>query len=197
MKRIRDLTGLAAKAESLLPLVQTLIFAHGPSVLAAVDTIFKEFQRSDSDSAILSDVKKLLSDSVDQVDDPAKLLREIMVPDGSRYQEDVAKLHASYDYDKVRSEFAEDVGALQKILLNAFIPAVDLDKAFSARETKLIEDIIDLVRNDRESRFERFVSENLHLIAHSKDAALAQAEDQARLDIAVMNEIRDVLAGIG
>lgn len=87
--------------------------------------------------------------------------------------------------------------ALQKILLNAFIPAVDLDKAFSARETKLIEDIIDLVRNDRESRFERFVSENLHLIARSRDAALAQAEDQTRLDIAVMNEIRDVLASIG
>ena len=197
MKRIRDLTGLAAKAESLLPLVQALIFAHGSSVLAVVDALFKEFQHSDSDSTVLSNVKKLLSDSVDQADDPARLLREIMAPDGSRYQEDVAKLHASYNYDKVRSEFAEDVEALQKILLNAFIPAVDLDKAFSARETKLIEDIIDLVRNDRESRFERFVSENLHLIARSRDAALAQAEDQARLDIAVMNEIRDVLAGIG
>lgn len=197
MKRIRDLTGLAAKAESLLPLVQTLIFAHGPSVLTVVDAAFKGFQRSGTDSAILSAVKDLLSDSVAQADNPSSLLREIMAPNSDRYQKDVAKLHAGYDYGKVRSEFAEDVEALRKILLNAFIPAVDLDKAFSARETKLIEDIIDLVRHDRESRFERFVSENLHLIARSRDAALAQAEDQARLDVAVMNEIRNVLAGIG
>lgn len=197
MKRIRDLTGLAAKGESLLPLIQALIFAHGPSVLTVVDAVFKEFQRSDSDSAVLSSVRELLSDSASQAGDPSSLLREIMAPGGSRYQEDVAKLHANYDYGKVQSEFAEDVEALRKILLYAFIPAVDLDKAFSARETKLIEDIIDLVRHDRDSKFLRFVSENLHLIAHSKDAALARAEDQARLDIAVMNEIRDVLAGIG
>lgn len=197
MKRIRDLTGLAAKGESLLPLIQTLIFAHGSSVLAVVDAIFKEFQRSGSDSTILSNVKELLSDSVSQSGDPSSLLREIMAPGSSRYQEDVAKLHASYDYRKVQSEFAEDVEALRKILLNAFIPAVDLDKAFSARETKLIEDIIDLVRHDRDSKFQRFVSENLHLIARTKDADLVQAEDQARLDIAVMNEIRGVLAGIG
>lgn len=197
MQRIRDLTGLATKAESLLPLVQALIFAHGSSVLTVVDAVFKGFQRSSSDSAILSDVKELLSDSLSQSDDSSNLLREIMAPGGSRYQADVAKLHASYDYGKVQAEFAEDVEALRKILLNAFIPAVDLDKAFSARETKLIEDIIDLVRHDRESKFQRFVSENLHLIARSRDAALALAENQARLDIAVMDEIRNVLAGIG
>lgn len=197
MQHIRDLTGLAAKAESLLPLVQALIFAHGSSVLTVVDAVFKGFQRPNSDSAILSNVKELLSDSLSKSDDSSSLLREIMTPDSSRYQADVAKLHASYDYGKVQAEFAEDMEALRKILLNAFIPAVDLDKAFSARETKVIEDIIDLVRNDRESKFQRFVSENLHLIARSRDDALAQAEDQARLDVAVMNEIRDVLAGIG
>lgn len=197
MQRIRDLTGLDAKAESLLPLIQKLIFAHGSSVLTVVDALFKGFQRLSSDSAILSKVKELLSDNLSQSDNSSSLLREIMAPGGSRYQSDVAKLHASYDYGKVQAEFAEDIEALRKILLNAFIPAVDIDKAFSARETKLIEDIINLVRYDRESKFQRFVSENLHLIARSRDAALAQAEDQARLDIAVMNEIRDVLDSIG
>lgn len=196
MKRIRDLTGLAAKAESLLPLVQKLISSRGSAALMAVDVIFKSYRRPSSDIAILSDVKELLLDSLDQAEDSSSLLREIMAPDSSRYQEDIAKIHASYDYDKVRSEFAEDVEALQKILLKAFVPAVDLEKAFRARETKLIEDIIDLVQHDK-NKFNRFVSDNLHLIAYSKDAVLAQAEEHARLDIAVMNEIRDVLASIG
>ena len=76
------------------------------------------------------------------------------------------------------------------MLQNAFIPAVNLDKAFSARESKMLEDII---RKIDTKEFERFIRENIYLIQADSLHELESAQNQLMLNQAVMNQIRDIL----
>lgn len=105
-----------------------------------------------------------------------------------------AKVSWIYSYEQVCQEFDNDILALQLVLQNAVVPAVNLDKAFSAREAKLIEDIISMLDGGQGTRFERFVARNAETIEASKFGKMKEEEAQRALDMAVMNEIQGILS---
>ena len=111
----------------------------------------------------------------------------------NQYQMDIAQQHSKYTYDTVQDEFALDIKALRLELKNAFVPAVNLDKAFSARESKLIEDIIGKVESVNDPEFKAFICENIELIESAKFSELKSENDRKQMDIAVMRNIQSIL----
>ena len=70
------------------------------------------------------------------------------------------------------------------------VPAVSVDKAFSARETKLIEDIIEMLKG---AGFIHFIARNAEIIKAAEFGRMKEEEAQRALDMAVTNEINAIL----
>lgn len=187
----KKLTGLERLNERIDGLISKLIQANGvDSAKALLIKNFAEFAaRKVPPVALAGEVARVLQSICGEGDDDAAtLLKDII--EGNRYLTDIAKKHSTYSYETVIKEFDDDIDALQCVLINAFKPAVNIDKAFSARESKLIEDIIHDVQSDK---FDEFIAHNLNLIASSKLDEIHQSQEQMKLNAAVMNEIRTIL----
>ena len=74
------------------------------------------------------------------------------------------------------------------------MPAINLDKAFSAKETKLIEDIRHIVLNTED--FRKFVVRNLTKIKPEAMSEIILEKERKELDSAVMSQIRAILDNI-
>lgn len=101
----------------------------------------------------------------------------------------------AYTYAVVQREFADDIEALRGVLLDAFVPAVDMDTVFRARASQLIEDIIASL--DEES-FREFLARNASRIRESEMRQISEREAQQETLIqtmATINEILDDIAG--
>lgn len=124
---------------------------------------------------------------------PKKYLLNNILTSGEFYKEDLAKKQKFYDYNMVQKEFDDDIRALCLILENAFIPAVNMDKAFSARESKFIEDIIYDIDTEK---FNDFISENCSRIAYTDYQDLEDRQQEQKLNLAVKEQIKNILKEI-
>jgi len=188
-KKLQDLTGLKNVSSTVLHLLEQMAMSKGGAAAQVMEMAFKAVPTHVlGEAELYSKVVDTLHDIIGQSDsDPGKIL------DGSYYQKYVADKHQDYSYDLVRQEFHDDIVALQIVLMDAFVPAVNIDKAFSARESLLIEDTIRLL--DCED-FMRFVARNVDTIEAAKVGKIKEAETQRALDAAVINEIQAILSQI-
>ena len=191
IEEFKKLTGLEKLNDRIDGLLSNLIRANGEdSSKALLVKTFAGFMAKKIPAvAIASEAANLLEGLCGSVeDDTSSQLKDII--EGNRYQRDIAEKHREYTYETVAKEFDEDIEALQCVLTKAFIPAVSIDKAFSARESKLIEDIRDDIASEK---FRDFISNNLSLIVPSQLEGITQSQAQLKLNAAVMNEIRAIL----
>ena len=158
-----------------------------------LEKTFSSFVKNSPETTIMADIRMLLNEIIDDSDENSYLsLKDVLT--GDKYLQDIAIKHQNYSYEYVQKEFDEDISALQLILQNAFIPAVNIDKAFSARETKLIEDIINSLESQK---FQDFIAENLHLIESSKVDELKRKDSERQYNAIILNEIKSILDSIG
>lgn len=195
IQKLQQLTGLQNVGDSVSKMVDRVMALKGRDTLKTLEDVFLGFLAAGSkpEAVILSGVKEVLERVLDDPSgDIDSRLRDILT--GDRYQRDIAEKHSNYSYEQVCQEFDNDILALQLVLQNAVVPAVNLDKAFSAREAKLIEDIISMLEGGQDTRFERFVARNAETIEASKFGEMKEEEAQRALDMAVMNEIQGILS---
>ena len=95
-----------------------------------------------------------------------------------------------YTYDAVVQEFEDDITALREVLLRAFVRAVDMDTAFQARASKLIEDIVDALA---EPSFGDYVAEHVSSLRASEMEAITEREQRQQAAITSMAEIQRIL----
>lgn len=185
-------TGLKKVNDTLRKQLNEIINLAGDGTINLLMDALIGINLSGPEAVVLSQIKERLTDKIfDLKSSPRENLKEIL--SGNQYQMDIAQQHSKYTYDTVQDEFALDIKALRLELKNAFVPAVNLDKAFSARESKLIEDIIGKVESVNDPEFKAFICENIELIESAKFSELKSENDRKQMDIAVMRNIQSIL----
>lgn len=191
MHTLQQLTGLKRIGNSISALIDRVMTLKGRHTLDVLERVFQDFLSAGArpEAVVFSSVKELLNGILtESKDDSANILSEIL--NGNRYQIDIADKHSNYSYEQVCQDFNDDIVALQLVLQHAVVPAVSIDKAFSARETKLIEDIIEMIKG---SQFSSFIARNAEIIKAYEFGRMKEEEAQRALDIAVINEINAIL----
>mgnify|MGYP005756604511 CR=1 FL=1 len=191
IQKLQQLTGLKQVGDSISSLIDRIMVLEGDQTLVVLEKVFLDFLASGArpEAAVVFDVKELLNGILSGPEgSTADILEQIL--NGNRYQTDIADKHSNYSYEQVCQEFNDDILALQLVLQHAVVPAVSIDKAFSARETKLIEDIIEMLKG---SDFIRFIARNAEIIKAAEFGRMKEEEAQRALDIAVTNEINVIL----
>ena len=191
INKFKELTKFSNVNHTLRVLLDKLMRAYRNDTINQLVNLMIGINFSGPEAVVLSAVKNKLTEAIDSAEidtDTSSLLNDILT--SNRYQNDIASKHTEYTYQTVKDEFNSDIAALRNVLQNAFIPAVNLDKAFSARESKMLEDII---RKIDTKEFERFIRENIYLIQADSLHELESAQNQLMLNQAVMNQIRDIL----
>lgn len=190
--RLKQLTGLKLISGSVGDMLHLLSTVKGNQTIQILEEIFSGFVANSPEAVLLAAVKEKLESVLASCEtDSAKFLKDVLT--GNRYQEDIAQRHQNYTYEVVKHEFDQDILALQDVLQNAFVPAVNIDKAFSARETKLIEDMIRLLQGEA---FREFIADNIGILEAAKVGKLQEEAAQKALDAAVMREIGEILSKI-
>lgn len=182
-RKLLELTGLTELDTDSRRLLRRLVGVAGPRVFDILEKSFKGVVLGKSQASTI--VARVLEDVLEnEAPDPMRIF------DGEQYLSDMLDWQKDYTYKKVQEEFSDDIRALRMVLKNAFVPAVHLDKAFSARETKLIEDILAKLKS---ASFDRFFSHNFNLIAAPALRDFEREEAQRQLNVAVMQEIQQIL----
>ncbi len=93
-------------------------------------------------------------------------------------------------YKDVITAFDQDIKALRVILEKAFVPAIDIEKAFIAHEVNSIENMENLLYTEN---FRKFVLNNVEKIAASEMEEAQQESTQKALNEAAVYEIKKIL----
>lgn len=102
------------------------------------------------------------------------------------YHAEKDKNSKSEGYEQFKEEFNEDIEILQDVLINAFIKAINIEKPFIAKETKIIEDII-------EHNFSGFISKNLEYIKKSEFDDINNSAEKIQNAKDCLKQIREIL----
>lgn len=192
LERLKQLTGIQNIGESIDKMLDSLAAIKGSDAVKVLEGAFEKFVLTNSEAAKVALIKEVLARILeDPENDSSTLLASVLTE--NRYLSDVAEKHQEYSYKIVQKEFSDDISALQIVLQKAFIPAVNMDKAFSARETKVIEDMIKVIDSDA---FSEFIARNVDTIESAKLDVIKQNEAQRSINIAVMKEINKILDSI-
>lgn len=188
VEMVKKGTGLPSVSEPVRKLLRTLIARKGAAAVETLEDILASLPVGKNEAIVASAFRELLERAAGGTGSDVK---ELVLEDG--YLRDVQRRRGNYTYQDVAREFADDLSALRAVLLRAFVPAVNLEKAFGARETRRLEEIHASLDGPE---FNKFLSRNITLIEAARLGELRRAESQRRADEAVMKEISAILAQI-
>lgn len=184
VRLIQDIAGLANVGTSTRALIGKAIIKNGPKLTEILTKRLGNLPQGRNEAVQSADVKKVLESLAGTGGDASV---------EENYLDYVHDRHRNYTYETVKEEFDEDIGALRRVLVSAFIPAVNIDKAFAARESRLIEQIIQKVLGPE---FHDFLALNVGTIRAAQIGELEAEQAQRQADEAVVREIKGILAGI-
>lgn len=186
LETIRKTTNLRELDSGIEDLVVAIIKNRGNQAAPAVERAMGSIRQGGTPRLVLQRVKDALQGLIREED--TTTLEDILST--SRYLDDRHSRELNYDYEQVKSDFDDDVLALREALLKAFVPAIDLDKAFNAKESTLIEKISDGLKGDK---FQKFIQDNLVSIKRDELEQINGESAQRELDRAVMQQIKGIL----
>ena len=96
-------------------------------------------------------------------------------------------------YKDIQEEFNWDIKVLNDVLRNAFVEAINMDRAFSAREVGMIEKLIQRIRG---VEFGAFLENNLQLIKYDEISKIKGEQDRQRADSVIMSQINEILVNL-
>ena len=98
-------------------------------------------------------------------------------------------------YEDIRKEFETDIEALCDVIIHSFIPAINIDRAFSAKVVNKIEDIMKKLDEDV---FKEFLKENIFETnsANQKKNEINAKRERAEADVKLLGRIEEILRQI-
>lgn len=191
LEKLKERINLDTLGPVIESLVLQIVKIRGPLAWIAIETALKGLQKGLSPNGKINAVRVLLEPlAATTANTGLPGEQESDGFDGAEYINNIHAKHANYDYAQVRKEFSDDLRALRETLLKAFIPAINLDKAFLAKEVKHIEDIIKKIET---SDFREYINNNLETIECAKMAEIKQLQHQRLQDSAILSHIRTIL----
>lgn len=190
LEEIRKRLNVQALGPALEALVGAIVRSRGNAAWAAIEIALAGINKSGPASSKISGAAEALTLLTEtEKSSPMEILF------GGKYLDDLNRKHANYSYAQVRDELYEDIRALRDALFKAFVPAVDLDKAFNARQTKLIEDIISGLGKPA-YKFRGYINRNYRIILRDAMSEINREAEMRKLDGAVYDQIRSILQNI-
>ena len=196
--KMKNLTGMSDVSEPVKDLLKKIQVIEGNKTIKILEQAFSSFTKSEEAVVVTVTAKRILEEILEKYGEETDFtLEAVLREEDNKYIIDCGNKSinkgTNQTYELVQKKFEEDIYALQIMLQRAFVPAVNLDKAFSAKETKLIEDMIFSLE---EEKFLDFIAENVNIIKASEVDKIKEKDAEKKLDIAVKKEIRKILDGI-
>lgn len=82
---------------------------------------------------------------------------------------------------------------LNDVLKNAFVEAINMDRAFSAREVGMVEKLIQRIKS---MEFDEFIKDNLQLIKYDELSRIEDEQERQKADRVIMSKINEILANL-
>lgn len=185
VKIIQEVAGLVTIGGALRNLLGKVILTKGVNAANILKDCLGALPKGRNEAVQASEVRKILESIVGTSSSESTLEKS--------YLDYVHEKHKNYSYETVQQEFDQDVDALRRVLISAFVPAVNIDKAFAARESRLIEQIIQKLDGEE---FHNFLAENVGIIRAAQIGEMEAEQAQRQADEAVAREVKGILADI-
>ena len=194
---VSNLTGIVkGKYSSIDKLVSDILNIYGYNTVGIVTKLFDGFVKSASEVDTKLAVKDLLDDYLRddrKMDVKSDDLLNILSKPINIKRNMKNSAGTEFTYKDIQDEFIADIKVLNDVLRNAFVEAINMDRAFSAREVGIIEKLIQKVNSDE---FSRFVRDNLQLIKYDEMSEIKDEQARQKADEVLMNQINDILANL-
>ena len=82
---------------------------------------------------------------------------------------------------------------LNDVLKNAFVEAINMDRASSAREVGMVEKLIQRIKS---MEFDEFIKDNLQLIKYDELSRIEDEQERQKADRVIMSKINEILANL-
>ena len=196
---VRNLTGVfKGRSSSVDKLVGEVLRKYGSNTNSVLTKLFEGFVRSRPEVDTILAVKDILNDCLSDCstttageDNLIDILSKDININIKRNMNNSAG--TEFTYKDIQDEFIADIKVLNDVLKNAFVEAINMDRAFSAREVGAIEKLIQRVNSDE---FSRFVRDNLQLIKYDEMSEIKDEQARQKADEVLMNQINDILANL-
>lgn len=196
---VRNLTGVfKGRSSSVDKLVGEVLRKYGSNTNSVLTKLFEGFVKSRPEVDTILAVKDILNDCLSDCstttageDNLIDILSKDININIKRNMNNSAG--TEFTYKDIQDEFIADIKVLNDVLKNAFVEAINIDRAFSAREVGAIEKLIQRVNSDE---FSVFVSANLRLIKYDEMSEINDAQARQKADEVLMNQINDILANL-
>lgn len=177
-------------------LVDEILNTYGDNTVGIVTKLFDGFVKSGSEVDTKLAVKDILDDYLRgdrKIEVESDNLLDILSKPISVKRNMKNSAGTEFTYKDIQDEFIADIKVLNDVLKNAFVEAINMDRAFSAREVGAIEKLIQRVNSDE---FSVFVSANLRLIKYDEMSEINDEQARQKADEVLMNQINDILANL-
>lgn len=178
--------------KELLSLVR-ILGALAPMDVEKIVSDICRLLNEDDESTRLVDAKELLKRKIRESEKGNIYAMDILDKENFKIQYKRFHEARNRNYDSIINDFWNDMVVLKDILTNAFVPAINIEKPFLAKEQKIIEGIKGILGQEA---FRDFIIENMPLIDCSEWEELNEAEGKRRLNEACMRDIQKLLREI-
>ena len=195
---ISSITGIVkGKSGSIDKLVESAMDKYGANATNIIKALFNGFTKSNLEVETILAVKDLLTDCLDdnniEGNKSEDLIDILSKPMNIIKRSMRASAGAEVTYKDIQEEFDTDIRVLNDVLRNAFVEAINMDRAFSAREVGIIENLIKRVKG---VEFGAFLENNLQLIKYDEISKIIDEQERQKADSVIMSQINEILANL-
>ena len=200
---IIEKTGIKSKSKSIDELLDKFIILNQDKSYNLIVDVLKGFVKSTKEYELVDSVKNLLIriiNSNGQDEDYIKAnynLSNIIVNENCAIKRSFSENNKNTEttYEDIQREFGADIEALCEVIVHSFIPAINIDRAFSVKAVNKIENII---KKLDENDFREFIQNNLFEIssANQKKNEIEAKRERAEADGKLLERIEEILRQI-
>ena len=196
---ISDFTGIVkGKSSSIDKSVGEALSKYGQNTIGILTKLFNGFAKSGSEVEAILAVKDLLNDCLSdssttnsESDKLLDILSKSSNVDVKRSMKN--SVGTEFTYKDIQDEFIADIKVLNDVLKNAFVEAINMDRAFSAREVGMVEKLIQRIKS---MEFDEFIKDNLQLIKYDELSRIEDEQERQKADRVIMSKINEILANL-
>ena len=199
---IIEKTGIKGKNKSIDELLDKFIILNQDNSATLISDILKTLAKSIPEYELVSSVINLLqrnigSDTVCNYIVNNYNLENIIKNKDCTIKREFSKNSKKTEttYEDIRKEFDADIEALCEVIIHSFIPAINIDRAFSAKAVNKIENVMEKISS---AEFRGFLEDNLLKMssANDKKNEIDAKRERAEVDRKLLENIEEILKQI-
>lgn len=200
---IIEKTGIKEKNKSIDELLDKFIILNQDNSPNLIVEILKGLAKSIPEYELIDSVKNLIVRAINADEQDTDYIKNnynlenIIKNQNCAIKRSFSKSNKNMEttYEDIRKKFETDIEALCDVIIHSFIPAINIDRAFSAKVVNKIEDIMKKLDEDV---FKEFLKENIFETnsANQKKNEINAKRERAEADVKLLGRIEEILRQI-